>query len=361
MSLAWKPDWATTKRHFVDWWHHEGLVLGMWGAPRVENRHAAVPFPGHPETPAYLYTAPSYRARCQHWKLANEAFAADCLPVANTGIGPGSLALYLGSEPSFTPRTVWFNPTMAGVETPETLPPLKFDPRNPWWKITEATARECVRLGQGKYMTGFPDLVENFDVLASLRGVEELLVDALVRPGWVAGKIDEINQAYFEVFDRLYDIIKLDDGSSAYWAYYIWGPGKTAKVQCDASIMLSPASFRELVVPALTVQCEWLDYAMFHLDGTACMRHLDALLDIEALDAIEWTPEPTVPNGGNPCWYEFYRKVLAAGKSVQATGVTPDDVIPLLDAVGGKGMYIMTSFATEREAEDLYARVESYR
>ena len=58
---------------------------------------------------------------------------------------------------------------------------------------------------------------------------------------------------------------------------------------------------------------------------------------------------------------DLYRKILAAGKSVQAIGVRHDEVIPLLDAIGGKGVYIMTNFASVDEAEALMAKVEQYR
>lgn len=88
-----------------------------------------------------------------------------------------------------------------------------------------------------------------------------------------------------------------------------------------------------------TLNCAWKP-KMFHLDGHQCIPHLDLLLDIEPLDAVEWTPDPQVPGGGDPAWYPLYRKILAAGKSVQAIGVKPEEVEPLLDSVGGKGMYI---------------------
>lgn len=100
---------------------------------------------------------------------------------------------------------------------------------------------------------------------------------------------------------------------------------------------------------------------MFHLDGHQCIAHLDLLLSIENLDAIEWTPDPTVPPGGSPRWYEMYRKILAAGNSVQAIGVKPPEILPLLDAVGGKGLMIMGEFASEQEYERYYKLVEPYR
>jgi len=91
---------------------------------------------------------------------------------------------------------------------------------------------------------------------------------------------------------------------------------------------------------------------MFHLDGTHCMKHLDALLEIEALDAIEWTPEPTVPGGGDPCWYDLYRRILSAGKSVQVLAPKPEEVGPLLDAIGTDGVMLLV-WGTEEDAERL--------
>jgi hypothetical protein len=142
--------------------------------------------------------------------------------------------------------------------------------------------------------------------------------------------------------------------------FNIWGTGRTAKVQCDASAMFSPAMFARFVLPALRAQCDWLDYSLYHLDGTAAIRHLDALLEIESLNAIEFTPEPTVPQGGSPRWVPMYRKILAAGKSVQAIQMTPEEVVPLLDAVGGKGMFIMTEARTEDDARRLEEQVAPY-
>jgi hypothetical protein len=84
-------------------------------------------------------------------------------------------------------------------------------------------------------------------------------------------------------------------------------------------------------------------------------------LEIEALDAIEWTPDPQVPSGGDPEWYPMYRRILDAGKSVQAVGVEVDEVEPLLDAVGGKGMYVHTAVSNETEVERLLRIVEPYR
>ena len=186
-------------------------------------------------------------------------------------------------------------------------------------------------------------------------------VGLVLGPDWVKAQLAAINKAFFEAYTRIYDLTKLEDGSAVFGPFRLWAPGKVVKVQCDASAMFSPAMFAEFVVPFLAEQCEWLDYSVYHLDGTQCIRHLDMLLGIDDLDAIEWTPQAGVPMGGSPRWYDLYKRILAAGKSVQAIAVAPDEVVPLLDAVGGKGMYIGTRFDSEAAAEKLTRDVEPYR
>ena len=360
MDCTWKHNWDETRQHFVDWWQQEGLVLGG-GPPPAPDPHEDIADPGPAPSIETHYQDAQARARRNHYHVSRQSFPLDVIPVAGTDIGPGSLALLLGSDPGFSPETVWFESCMEEDPNPESRPPLRFDPHNRWWQVHEATLKACAELARKKYIVGCPDLVENIDILASLRGSQRLLFDLIERPDWVLRKMSEINQAWFEVYDRIYEIIQLSDGSATWGAFRLWGPGKTAKVQCDASAMFSPHMFETFVVPALTEQCEWLDYSMFHLDGEHCLCQLEPLLAIDALDAIEWTPNPRVPGGGDPAWYDLYRQILDAGKSVQAVGVRPEQVLPLLDAVGGKGMYIMTSFEGKAQAEDLAKRIEPYR
>jgi len=266
--------------------------------------------------------------------------------------------MFLGSEPDFALDTVWYVPCLAD---PDSAPPFTLDPTNHWFCQQKALLEAGMRASAGRYLVTMPDLIENVDTLASLRGTQELMMDFIERPDWVKQRISEINRVYFAAFDALFHIIQDPWGGNAFSAFCIWGPGKTAKVQCDLGAMISPRMFEEFVAPALAEQSNWLDYALYHLDGTQAIPHLDALLAIDGLDAIEWTPQVSAPQGGDPAWYDLYRRILAAGKSVQAIGVKPHEVIPLLDAVGTDGLYIMVNADSQAEAETLAAAVAPYR
>lgn len=358
----WKPNWSETQERFVRWWNREGLLVGMWGAPQLDRPvHEAVDAPAQPADIAARHTDVAYRIASNHHRLSRSIFPLDILPSADTDLGPGSLALFLGSKPDFAEDTVWYHPSIENQLEPETLPPFQFDATNTWWQLTESILRASVEQAADKYLVPCPDLVENMDTLASLRGSQTLCMDLIERPDWVETRIQQINQVWFDAYQRIYDLIKAQDGSSAFGAFYLWGPGKVAKVQCDASAMFSPKMYRQFVAPSLKAQCDWLDHSLYHLDGTQAMLHLDALLEIEALDAIEWTPQAGIESGGNPRWYDLYRRILSAGKSVQVVNVELDEIAPLLDAIGNQGVYILVQFKNELEAERAATLVEPYR
>ena len=353
--MKWKPDWEQAKANLTAWWEGKGFALSL-SAPRREPIED-VPAP----PPADLATRrsdPAWRVADAEYRMARTWFAAEAYPQLETLLGPGDLGSMLGATPHLAEDTVWYEPCLHDPERDESI---RFEPEgNRWYEFHEALARAGRASANGRYIMAMPDLIENVDTLAALRGNEALLMDLIERPDWVHRRLAEINACYFAVFDRLYPLLEAD-GGNAFAAFAIWGPGKTAKLQCDFSCMISPAMYREFVLPYMQAQCEWLDYSLYHLDGTQAVQHLDTLLGLEALNGVQWTPQAGKPGGGSPQWYELYRRIRAGGKSVQAVGVQANEVVPLLDAVGPEGLFVKVRAGSMDEAEQLLERVEPYR
>jgi hypothetical protein len=350
---VWKDNWADTQRRHLDWWNGRGFIVGSWGGVRLSRPHADVPPPEPPASLEQQWTDLAWRAEQSFRAAAWTGWPLETLPVADPWFGPGSLALYLGSPPGFQPSTVWFHPS--GDDGP-----IRFDPENRWWRMQTDLIDRMIDAARGRYFVGAPDLVENWDVLGSLRDAQTLLMDMIERPDWVKARIAEIDRAFFEVYDRL-EARLLPQGGGLFGWFRTWAPARVSKVQCDGCAMFSPAMFREFVAPALTAQCARLDYSLYHLDGSQCLDKLEALLEIEPLTAIEWTPDPKAPSGGSPHWYGMYRRILAAGKRLQVLGAAPDEIEPLLDAVGSDGVYFLSWFGTEAGAEEYARAVERLR
>ena len=356
----WKANWAQTRERFVRWWSGDDLILGIFGTGLDAGIavHADAPDPGLPVDLLARHMDPSWVSRRQRHQLSRRHFPAETLPIAFSDVGTVTLATFRGATPEFAERNVWYS---GGTLSPEDDHELVFDPSAEWWVRLEAVVRANVELAGRDYLCGMPAIAPNLDVLAELRGFQDLLMDLMERPEWVHEKLAQINSVYFDAYDALYDILKLPDGSSVFQWFMIWGPGKVSQAQCDVAGMISPAMFADFVVPHLREQCAWLDHSLYHVDGPDALGGVDALLEIDELDAIEFTPGPQVPAGGDSSWYPLYRKILDAGKSVQVADVKADEIIPLLDAIGGDGVYVLGFYDSAAQLEEIAKRAEPYR
>jgi hypothetical protein len=119
---------------------------------------------------------------------------------------------------------------------------------------------------------------------------------------------------------------------------------------CDISCMLSPRQFEELFLPPLIETMHMVDHRIYHLDGTVALQHLDRLLDVPEIQAIQW-----VPGDGHEAvlqWVPLIRRIQKAGKGVQVCA-RPEDVPGLLNEVSARGLCIVTTCDSEQEARDL--------
>ncbi len=354
----WKPNLEETKKHYIDWWNHKGIVLNMWEHFQEGVKpHADVPMPPAPKSLDQKWFDPEWRAEYLDWYVAHSSMKADMLPVANTQLGPGSLAAILGGVFEGGEDTIWIHPN------PNYTDDIKFDindPTNKNWQLHKDLLRACKKKAAGNYYVGMPDLMEGMDVLAAMKGTDKVLLDTVMQPEVLERQMQQINDIYFKVFDELYDIIREGD-EMAFCYFSSWAPGKMTKLQSDISTMISVEDYRRFVQPFIREQCQKIDYTLYHLDGVGAMHHLPALLEIEELNAIQWTPGVGEPQGGSPKWYDLYKKILAGGKSIMACWVTLDELRPLLDNIGGNGVHLEMDFHNEDEVEKAMRIVEEYQ
>ncbi len=352
---TWKQNWEESKQHYLAWWQHKGCVVTMWEHfSEGVTPHAEIPMPAPAADWNQRWFDPAWRAAELDHYVAHASLKADMIPVANTQLGPGSLTAILGGRLEGGPDTIWIHPAdCVGDE-------IVFNSENEAWLLHKALLKACKKRAQGNYYVGMPDLMEGLDVLAALRGTDNVLLDTMINPELLDEQLKQVNEIYFKVYNELYDIVREDDGM-AFCYFSIWGPGRVSKLQSDISIMISEEDYRRFVQPYIRQQCQQLDHTLYHLDGVGAIRHLDALLEIEELDAIQWTPGVGEPQGGDKKWYDLYRRIKAGGKSVEANWITLDELEPLLDNVGAEGMLLSMDFHNEGEVEAALKIVDRYR
>lgn len=354
-----KPGWDQSKKRFEAWWHGSALdrVLLQVLAPRRDVPTDAPP----PVAPASLedqWLGIDYRIAEFEARMARTYYGGDAFPYLDTHVGPGTMSLYLGAVPEIHPNTVWYHKCFEDIRT---APAPLYNEGNRYWQFSLEFARRGVKRLTGRALVTYPDLIEGLDTLSSLAGNHELLLYLVDAPEHVHRFQEAITDVYFEYHSRLYDIIKDDTGGSCFSAFQIWAPGRMAKVQCDFSAMISPKMYEEFVAPYLARQCGRLGYSVFHLDGPCCLQHLDILLGIKELNAIQWTPGAGEPWAGDACYIPMYRKIRAAGKSCMIRGSTPDQARNLVEEMGPEGLDITVAVSSQDEAEELVRQSFSWR
>lgn len=351
---TWKSNLEETKQRYINWWNHKGIILNMWEHfQEGVQPHAEITPPALAKDLSQKWFDPQWRAEYLDWYVAHSSLKADILPVANTQLGPGSLAAILGGVFEGGEDTIWIHPH------PDFTDEIVFNPEHPNWILHKELLKACKAKANGHYFVGMPDLMEGLDVLAALKGTDRVLLDTVMQPEILEQQMQQINDIYFKVFDELYDIIREGD-EMAFCYFSSWAPGKMSKLQSDISTMISQDDYRRFVQPFIREQCQKIDYTLYHLDGVGAMHHLPALLEIEELNAIQWTPGVGEPQGGSPKWYDLYKKILACGKSVMACWVTLDELKPLLDHIGADGVHLEMDFHNEKEVEQAMRIVEEY-
>ena len=350
----YKSNWDETKKNFTSWWKHEDigrpLLRIVSKKSKLSEKLEAIEKPKDLED-KWLNVerrVKEYRNYCK-----THTFMAEAFPSIDLNIGPGSMSIYLGSEPIFADTTIWYSQS---VKDWESRGKLIFDENNYWWNKHLRIIKRAKELSNGDFLVGIPDIQENVDILSCLRGPQQLCYDLIDDSYIIQQRVKDIDQIYFEYYDAFYNIVKGEDGSSNYGAFFNCGSGKNAKIQCDFSVFMSPNQFRQIVQPSLIYQCNKLDNVLYHLDGVDATRHLDAILEIDKINAIQWVPGSGKSDCGSEEWYPIYEKILSSKKSLWlylnqgSMKERVEKVEQIVKTFGTKGFFFCFSDMEEEEA-----------
>ncbi len=355
-GLLYREDIDEVRKRLTIWWN--GGDIGRPAmhitAPRpkpIEN----IPVMPAPEGWVTDYSTKNfeYRVNLSARTCINTYYLGDSVPVVAPDLAPNCLALYLGCKGIESPGTVWCEPF---IDDPDSAK-FNYDPDNFYWKFTLKLANEQLKIGKGKFLIQFPDLIEGLDTLAAMRDTQRLLTDLHDRPDWVHKCLRQITDRYFHYYDILYNMFRDEVGGSYFWA---WAPGRMSKFQCDFSAMISPEMFKEFMIPVLTEMCERVAYCMYHWDGPGAICHHDLLLSIPKLTMLQWTPGAGVEPTWNKRWWHLYHKTISAGKKV-LIGCDSVETLKALKKEFGSGLkqFLITMSANSPEHAEEILKIAS--
>lgn len=319
MVIHFNPDrWEKIRETYDLWWKRrlERPLLKIIvedGFPARSVKPLA-PFLTQGNCDDFRYS-PDELVESMDYVLSQYEFLGDAFPMINFDMfGPGVLAAFCGAQMDNSTGRVWFFP---GEEKELEDIHVVYNPENKWVKRIKSIYEAGHRRWQGQVLMGMPDLGGILDIAAVFRGSENLLYDLYDDPDEVKRLCSEIETAWMEAYRDLNRTLQpMNPGYSDWLGLY--SEKESYVLQSDFSYMISESMFEEFAFPSLKRACSWLENPSYHLDGIGEIKHLDRLLTLENLKAVQWVPgagQPAAPN-----WISIYEKIQEAGKGIKIEG-----------------------------------------
>lgn len=348
--MRYKQDWDMAQKRLTAFWNQEVVDRCCTSVVAYENG-ASAPVrvvPGNDTERLRYWTDPGQIIRRNRALMQNTYYGGEAFPSIFVDLGAGGHAGFFKGAKHLFGDSVWFMPTLTDLDS------LTFDETSFLYQKTLELAKAYAEDSKGDYFVSMPDSTGNLDALSHLMGAEELLPAMLEEPDAVERALTKIEWAYERIMHDVYAIVKDVNGGSCVNWLNTWAPGLHAQMQCDMSVMVSNALFEKFAMPELRAQCDLLEYPLYHFDGVEQIRHLDSLLSIPRLRAIQWTQVV----GQEPCiaYMDELKRIQAAGKSLIII-VTQDQIQPLMENLSSRGLYLQTSASTREEADALLAQI----
>ena len=355
MEIQGKPDFEQAMKRIDAWFAHE-----MIDRPPVRFAEHNAEFGGAHTLRGRTW--PDLRAR---WfdaefqvdffleSILGHTFYGETFPVFWPNLGPNVYAAFYGAELEYGEVTSWVQHC---IHERVDVKRLKFSRDNVYFRKIEELTRVALQKCAGKFMVGYTDLHGSLDCAADWRNPEEMCLDIVDCSEMVHEMVHLANENFLPVFDHYDAVLKAHGQMSVTWMA-IPALGKMHVSSCDFTNMVSTEVFDEFYLPSLLAEVRHMTHNVFHLDGKGMLRHLDRILEIPEIAAIQW-----VHGVGDDApimqWLPVINKIQAAGKGV-IVDLQPHELEPFIAATKPEGLYLCLA-AEEKDQPSILKRLEKW-
>jgi hypothetical protein len=343
-------DWPTVKRRWQVFWQH-----GLYDRPLIQvtaPRDGVSPPEGLDVDPETQWTDVDYMIHRTLEMIRTTYYGGEAIPWFWDPISAG-YALLFGCKPHFSKATMYVDPAPVGADG---FPSLDGWRESPWWPWMRDGTAKAARVSDRRYFV-LPFWGNHaIDILAVVRGGQEFLMDVVLHPEWLRSALARMTGIFSEIYEELWQFIRVEamglEGSLDYCG--CWTPGRALAFDADMAYGVSAAHFRELMLPPLVEWMGRIDNVIWHLDGKGNITHLETILGLSEVDAVQWVQG----SGAEEIiqWVPLIKRIQQGGKSVQLI-CKPEEIVPLLGEIRPEGLTIVTRCETEAEARGLLDRV----
>jgi hypothetical protein len=252
-----------------------------------------------------------YQLELFEYQLKHSVFNAETFPIFWPNLGPEVYTAFYGVELLYKEVTSYAVSNIMEWSQLDNIV-LNFD--NAYFRKIEEMTYAALERCKGKYMVGYTDFHPGLDCAAAFRDAQQLCMDLLLEPDQVKRLIDISSRDFHKVFSHFDSILKKHNQLSVTWMG-IPSFGKMHIPSCDLGTLISPEQFEEFVLPVLKNEVKQMTHNIFHLDGSGVAKHLDMILELSEINAIQWV-QGVGDNLPIMQWVPLIKKIQAAGKSV---------------------------------------------
>jgi hypothetical protein len=287
--------------------------------------------------------------------MANSEFLGDSLPIAYANLGPEVFSVFYGCPLHFGDYgTSWTDPILhdwAEVDK------VQLDWSHPYLLKLQEMMDALLEAGKGLFIVGHNDWHPGGDAIAAFRDPQNLALDMALHKDEVIALLARLEQDYFRVYDLFNDKLVAAGQPVTTWINLL-SDGRYYVPSNDFSYMIGARMFEEIFLPGIANECRFYEHSIYHLDGIGALRHLDLLLSIPELDAIQWVFG--AGNEGFHRWVPVYKRIQAGGKGVEVI-CEYAEVPAVMETLDPRGLYLHVSDVPSREAGlDLVKRLEKW-
>ena len=309
-----------------------GRPIVQWTLSGYDTDISEPPVPPNGKGTTSFDTSFSIDQIIDRWEydLSRQRYLGDAFPCFWIDFGPGIVAEFLGGKADPKDGTVWFYPgKFEGLDIRDIH--LEYSESSQWLERIIAIGSAAIRRFDGLVQVGMTDLGGTLDIVASLRGTENLLCDCIDFPEEVERLAWEVHGLWYRYYGLIADSLRGNHGYTS-WPD-VFGARPNYMLQCDFSYMIGPEMFDRFVAPELRATCRKLDGGCFyHQDGVGELPHTATLHSIPELAGIQWQPGDG-PHPPSILWFDQQRRIRDDGKLSQTWG-GPGELEALANAIG---------------------------
>ncbi len=285
--------------------------------------------------------------------IEGKTFLGETFPVFWPNLGPEVYAGLYGAELEYGEVTSWSKPL---VHDWSDMARLRLDMDGVYARKLDELTRCALDKCEGQFMVGYTDLHPGIDCVAAWRDPQQLCFDMIENPDKVQA-LAEIAIADFETIYNHYDAMLKAHGQLSVSWMGIPSFGRMHIPSCDFSSLISPRLFEQFCLPILRREVRTMTHNVFHVDGRGVARHLDAILSVPEVHAIQW-----VQGVGDDYpimqWVPLIKRIQARVPVVIDLSLA--DLEDFMEAVEPEGIFLWVAVDDPEEQQAVLRRVERW-